>query len=192
MSHFSLAVFTATQPEEAELSRILAPFEEANGNPNSKWDWWCIGGRWHGELIVKPETTDTIIGEPGILGEKAPANAVDGARMGDIDFFAMLDKVREERGRTWDRLRQEQKQGAKIYPWTIDASHIPRDLFVQAAKLFTPFAFILDGKWHEKGEMVFFGEVKNEMPEHQWELLVARTLQERSEDDWITIIDCHI
>lgn len=23
-------------------------------NPNAKWDWWCIGGRWMGALFLKP------------------------------------------------------------------------------------------------------------------------------------------
>lgn len=41
-------------------------------NPNKKWDWWAVGGRWPGQLMLKS-------------GEK-----VDGARWLDVDLAATL------------------------------------------------------------------------------------------------------
>lgn len=32
-------------------------------NQNSKWDWYCIGGRWNGKLTETPDNTDGYGGE---------------------------------------------------------------------------------------------------------------------------------
>src|SRR3990172_4016315 len=36
-------------------------------NQDSKWDWYSIGGRWHGSLILKAGAKGTV-GKPGIFG----------------------------------------------------------------------------------------------------------------------------
>ena len=79
MSHFSVAVFSRTP---GDVEALLAPFNEqvapgdpyavfvrdesgqldekgqAKGwgwhNPNARWDWWVIGGRWRGLLLLRP------------------------------------------------------------------------------------------------------------------------------------------
>jgi hypothetical protein len=61
-------------------------------NPNSKWDWYQIGGRWSGSLKLKA-------GAEGQRGEKSWAvedeadvpGTCDQARAGDIDWQAMID-----------------------------------------------------------------------------------------------------
>ena len=52
MSHFMVIVFTEGM-SESEIDKKLAPFEESEGNKNSKWDWYMIGGGWNGCLIHK-------------------------------------------------------------------------------------------------------------------------------------------
>ena len=51
-------------------------------NPNSKWDWYSVGGRWKGLLLVKSDTTDSKEGKPGVFemisGESKPNKAPDG------------------------------------------------------------------------------------------------------------------
>lgn len=78
MSHFSVAVFSQTP---GDVEALLASFDEqveagspyaefvrneeydwdktvgAKGywrNPNARWDWWEIGGRWRGLLRLRP------------------------------------------------------------------------------------------------------------------------------------------
>jgi len=53
-------------------------------NPNAKWDWWSIGGRW----------SDYLINEKGEEG--------DAFQVADIDFPAMMEKSRKNRGESWD------------------------------------------------------------------------------------------
>jgi len=52
-------------------------------NPQSKWDWWALGGRWTGFYKLKDGATKGILGEPGAFGNIAEAG-VDVARKGDI------------------------------------------------------------------------------------------------------------
>lgn len=49
----------------------------------------------------------------------------------------------------------------------------------------------LDGEWHEKGEMLWFGILNNE--EDEWDLRYKeRFLDNIDENLMLTIIDCHI
>jgi hypothetical protein len=65
--HYSLLVLLPKQPDDAEhlhkmLHELLAPFweelrieEDEEGypyNPQGKWDWWVLGGRWRGQFGV--------------------------------------------------------------------------------------------------------------------------------------------
>jgi len=64
-------------------------------NPNAKWDWYQLGGRWRGYFQPK-RGRHGLTGEAGVFenGLMSP-HGVDSARKGDIDFEAM----REEAGR---------------------------------------------------------------------------------------------
>ena len=53
MSHYSVAVIV-NKLDENEVDKMLAPYREDNEeNPNSKWDWYDIGGRWDKRLLIK-------------------------------------------------------------------------------------------------------------------------------------------
>lgn len=59
-------------------------------NPNAKWDWWVIGGRWTGSLILRDENVWHGVGKPGLFGSYDPDPLkADYARKGDINWEAM-------------------------------------------------------------------------------------------------------
>lgn len=62
-------------------------------NPNARWDWWQIGGRYSGKLIVKPGA-HAAKGDPGVMGSQIDEQGVDQARLGDLDLPAMLERNR--------------------------------------------------------------------------------------------------
>jgi len=79
---------TISQYEEGEISSdggILSTY-----NPNSKWDWYIVGGRWQGLLILK-NSTHGYRGEPGLMTEMT--KNYDAAFVSDIDFEAMQKKA---------------------------------------------------------------------------------------------------
>ncbi|MEV0646036.1 hypothetical protein AB0I28_12300 [Phytomonospora sp. NPDC050363] len=83
-------------------------------NPESKWDWWSIGGRWH-KYFVATQGTDAsalIHGRPGAFGSTAPDQfgtgvTCDGGMRGLLDLDAQRDKdatAAAERFDVWDRI----------------------------------------------------------------------------------------
>jgi hypothetical protein len=66
-------------------------------NPNSKWDWYSIGGRWSGMFRLKPGAEGET-GCPGVMGtcsNDGPEYA-DQALKGDIDFEFMRNEAKEK------------------------------------------------------------------------------------------------
>lgn len=72
-------------------------------NPNKKWDWWVVGGRWSGFLKLKPGRSGAV-GGPGLLGAHFAkgADRADQAKKGDIDFAGMRDEAGAKAGARWD------------------------------------------------------------------------------------------
>lgn len=81
--------------ESGEVSKV---FERTN--PNAKWDWYQVGGRWQGLLKLKE-------GRTGEVGNLSPIAAFQGqtyedethcdsARIGDVDFAFMRKSVEDQ------------------------------------------------------------------------------------------------
>jgi hypothetical protein len=64
-------------------------------NPNRKWDWYQIGGRWTGMFKLLPEAGGEV-GSPGLMTNPAEVGFADQARKRDIDFEGMRDKREAE------------------------------------------------------------------------------------------------
>lgn len=61
-------------------------------NPESKWDWWTLGGRWHG-LLPLVNGAKGKLGRPSFMGpDNVGPNTADWAKVKDIDF----EKIRQE------------------------------------------------------------------------------------------------
>jgi hypothetical protein len=78
-------------------------------NPNGKWDWYGLGGRWTGFFTLKPNTPGTV-GEPGLCTEKADKGFADMAYKKDIDFDSMRRKA-ANKARHWYTMVQEEFRG---------------------------------------------------------------------------------
>lgn len=78
-------------------------------NPDSKWDWWQVGGRWQRSFKTVPEPDENylVMGSPGTFGDNGRPNInLDGSLYcdgGQLRFLD-LDGMRDERAR--DRLRK--------------------------------------------------------------------------------------
>ena len=69
-------------------------------NPNKKWDWFQVGGRWNGFFLLKPNTTG-VIGEAGLNrmdpGYKPPtADRADSTEKENIDIDGMRQEAAAE------------------------------------------------------------------------------------------------
>ena len=70
-------------------------------NPNSRWDWYLLGGRWTGMLKLKPG----VIGEtglPGLGADRPESGRADSCRLQDIDIEGMRQEAEEAAGKRFD------------------------------------------------------------------------------------------
>lgn len=74
-------------------------------NPEKKWDWWIIGGRWTGKLKLKEKAVGTV-GRPGLMTEHAPPGYADQALKGDIDFAQMRNDAEVKARALWKTTRE--------------------------------------------------------------------------------------
>jgi hypothetical protein len=63
---------------------------------------------------------------------------------------------------------------------------------VDITTLNIPFAIVKDGEWQERGKMGWFGMVRDEAPEAEWEQQVRANLMLLPKTTKITVVDCHI
>lgn len=83
-------------------------------NPNRKWDWWTVGGRWSGFFTAKPAADCLPLGHPdapskgspGLMGSEANAAGVDIIRKGDVDFESMRTIARRDAATKWEQIRE--------------------------------------------------------------------------------------
>lgn len=93
-------------------------------NPNKKWDWWVIGGRWGGFLQLKPEAIGVLVQREyrGINVTENNTESIGGradiARKGDIDFEAMRNEAGFKAASDWDKAYAIHK-GESWEPWSV-------------------------------------------------------------------------
>jgi hypothetical protein len=72
-------------------------------NPDAKWDWYQLGGRWRGYFAVKPGVTDYILGHAGTFDNKAKPGYVDMIKKGDVDVEKMQRDEAQEATEYYDK-----------------------------------------------------------------------------------------
>jgi len=143
-------------------------------SPNSKWDWYSVGGRWKDMLILK--------------GKGTPC---DSAFVSDIDFEAMKAKA---------ALELEPYEKAMITSWYTEEhmrkKYPNKEDYIKRILAFGTYAVVTpDGKWHAPGRMGWWGfSFARPKDERTWELnYYERFIKPAIENNWyITIVDCHI
>ena len=74
-------------------------------NPNARWDWYQVGGRWTGTLKLKPGARG-IIGRPGLMTSNAPPGYADQALKGDVDWSQMRNDADVKARALWKLCRE--------------------------------------------------------------------------------------
>lgn len=75
-------------------------------NPQKKWDWYQIGGRWSGKFRVRPASV-VIMGERSWAneGKKIPDNRADVCRIRDLDWDTIAVEARDRTAEFWQEWR---------------------------------------------------------------------------------------
>lgn len=180
-------------------------------NPNAKWDWWVVGGRWSDWLTLKD-------------GRK-----LNEARKSDVDFDTPVKVAAEEatkeyreamevmKGKTfrswkhcWDRFQdinecrdyyhdqavlkalKEWKGEEASFFYEFEDLLLSEEDFVKKKSVaaIQTFAVLIDGKWIEKGSMGWWACVFNE--NENWSDDFLKIINEIPDDKYLTVVDCHI
>jgi len=205
-------------------------------NPNAKWDWYSIGGRWKGFFPLKPGTGGKL-GTSGVFDNKAKAGAADQMNKGAIDFERARSEAEQEANDYFDKweacwqgerpeafavIRErlmsgdEDQEGltaareayhaqpaivrakaAKVVGFFGDIvtdTGFDRAAYVlrQRQQALVPYALVKDGKWHQKGQMGWWGMSSDEKDQGDWNEEVSRLYDDLPPDTQITLVDCHI
>lgn len=71
-------------------------------NPNAKWDWYELGGRWTGMLKMKAHAVGEL-GSPGLMTSPAEEGYADQARKGEVDFDGMREEAADKAAKAYDK-----------------------------------------------------------------------------------------
>lgn len=157
-------------------------------NPNAKWDWWEVGGRWNNKLLIADGQTLTRVNSARIknLWLETEQKRYENERYWDV--VVNESKPRTEREKEW-------LYNVKFSKSYLENHYKSQEEYADLESLFYTHAVVdKDGDWHEKGEMGWFGvSSEDEKQAMDWKRnYKERFLDNADEDDWITIIDCHI
>ena len=75
-------------------------------NPNAKWDWYQLGGRWTGMLKLKSDASKkhAIQGTPGLMTKCAKDGYADAALKCDIDFAGMIAEAQRKAKEEYEKI----------------------------------------------------------------------------------------
>lgn len=166
-------------PDDEAYACIAEDYEsDENGNllstynPNSKWDWYQIGGRWDGKLRLKN-------------GDRS-----NKARICEIDFSP--DK--EAYDVAIEQWNNDFMGGFSNKEYFVEM-YGTAEVYAESVSAFSTYAVVTpNGVWHEKAEMGWFG-MDNATPEDSknWPLKYYERFVKNADPNLImTIVDCHI
>lgn len=183
-------------------------------NPNSKWDWYSIGGRFDGELDLTDEGIEAAINSsdnPDWLKELPKEEQIEyvkyinAAPLKYVKWFTPLSNEEKNRLRRWweinideDELKDGEEKDKHFFwnPEWFKRRYKDVDAYLKVREMTTFYAALTpDGKWHEPGQMGWFAcalcEPEDEL---KWDLdFYERFIKPNLDSDLIcTVVDCHI
>lgn len=187
---------------------VEAPWDEEKQdygyweNPNAKWDWWQIGGRWKGFLKASSGESgeESLVCRGFIQNEKGRYAQ---ARVGDIDFEPDQE-LYNKKLRWWEvvvegsplRSGEDKMDFFNFYQKEYYINRYKtKETYAKINSSVITYAVIMpDGKWYQKGDMGWWGFSSETAEEsYDWDMHFKENFIDKADPDWIlTIVDCHI
>lgn len=223
LSDWQLKYINAETDEElyqAEIDEYEQYDEDGNElstyNPNSKWDWYSVGGRWRNSLLTKKDNEDVIsktiledlINQGSNLRKETPIGYkwVDGAKIKDIDFKKAIEfkNTYNKAIRFWETyvegkepITEEEKENIKFELYKKEyyiKRYGTKENYANMASTFSCWALLDETGWYEKGKMGWWA--MNESTRDSEELFIEKFTETinkpENQDKYLIIVDCHI
>lgn len=175
-------------------------------NPNDKWDWYVIGGRWPNMLLHKNGEKVNFLQARDLDLEKMLLEERQAAAKQYDEFHEI---VKGRKVPTWKEMEEAHKdiedardayhehpvisdlKKHRAYTWSSDYAMylVPREEFLGRVSAFSTFAILKDGVWLEKGDG---GWASTPEEDQAWVEQYKKTIEGLLPEDWICVVDCHI
>jgi len=185
-------------------------------NPNNKWDWWQIGGRWANFFLLKRGqgyADSALKGRIDFTGMRIDAVSKASAHwrevrvatggLGWTSFDDLKVKFGINQNGPFDEVREAYwsqpalailTEHPKLIGYYIDDDlGLDEEIYVQRKRerVGVTYAFVRDGTWTERGQMGWFGISSGDMPRAEWNKKFAEMIDGLPDDTLLTIVDCH-
>lgn len=171
-------------------------------NPNSKWDWYSLGGRWEGSLKLKEGAKVIKESEPSFFNkEEIKEGYTDFAQVKDIDFTPD-EEAKKHAERFWDvnvlgkpLLENEKEEEIRSFykKEYYRRNYGTKKEYVRCCSEFMTFAILYEGVWYEPDSMGWFGCCSATKDQHKaYREKFREIIANLSPDDYIAVVDCHI
>ncbi|MBQ3421439.1 MAG: hypothetical protein IJH34_07175 [Romboutsia sp.] len=151
--------------------------EEGNAlstyNPKSKWDWYEIGGRWNNMIETKS------------------SKKVNYARIKDIAFSKKFNDLEKQKMKK--DYKELIKEGDFYKPEYYQRRYPTLESYIESFDFSTYAILDKNGKWHESGQMGWFG-ISSSTPEEEENFYKSymNLINLQDKNDWLVVVDCHI
>jgi len=152
-------------------------------NPNAKWDWYAIGGRWRGYLKLKPGKVG-FLSPPYSSNCNVPDGYCDQAKNGDIDWEGMKIDSYKSAEKDWEWLTSgsEEVDGAIKFAYDFSDTDT-KESYIKRRSSIATYAILYNGKWSEMED--FYSS-------EAWDRYFNEIIESLPDDELITILDYHI
>lgn len=144
-------------------------------NPDSKWDWYEVGGRWS-DMLIRKGTKENC----------------DEAYVSDINFEVMQREAIAE----LQPYEKAMKNSSVLAKEEMREKYPTRKEYIKRKTAFSTYAVITpDGQWHAPGKMGWWAiSTATLEQERAWDLnYYERFIKPALENNWyLVIVDCHI
>lgn len=149
-------------------------------NPNSKWDWYSIGGRWDGYFLNKEGNTTNVEKISEVVWDGSDEDKEKAKRFWEIIVEGKPLKEGEKRPFTW--------YNEKYY---LDRYHTKEE-YAERVTRTCPYSVVTpEGEWVAPGEMHWFSSTETDEQQKEYEEWFSKFIAEH-QDCYITLVDCHI
>lgn len=150
-------------------------------NPKSKWDWYCVGGRFSDMMRC--------------IGSDEPCNE---CLLCDLDVSRDEDEYQAAL-HFWDVYVDETEEDPEVSSMFRKEYYLEyygdRETYARRSSMFATYAVVTpDGEWHAPGDVGWWGVTTSEADEERgwYDSYYSRFIDTDDKDLLITIVDCHI
>jgi hypothetical protein len=101
-------------------------YQMSTRNPDAKWDYWRIGGRWGGYFRYRDGCRDQILKPERDWDspDSIAATACDGGPKAALDFVALREAKAEEARKTYAKFHKLVEGTPEALPWRVFADNV--------------------------------------------------------------------